>query len=110
MSIAFSGMASYPSLPIRRLVVHSYPGVIKAADAKRMTVFTGRRGRPVKKPRFVPADLVHQLARRLQAGGSARSRCSEPRPAWLRSRGLRLPGNFQAALVAGWKVRRDSTR
>jgi hypothetical protein len=91
-------MASYPSLPIRRLVVHSYPGVIKAADAKRMTVFTGRRGRPVKKPRFVPADLVHQLARRLQAGGSALSR------------GLRLPGNFQAALVAGWKGRRDSTR
>ena len=69
MSLTFSGMASYPSVPIRRLVVHSYPGGIKAADAERITVFTGRRGRPVMKPRFLPADLAHQLARRLQARG-----------------------------------------
>lgn len=26
-----------------------------------------RRGKPVKKPRFIPAQLAHQLARKLQA-------------------------------------------
>jgi hypothetical protein len=62
-------MASYPSVPIRRLVGHFYPGGIKDADAERITVFYGRRCRPVKKPRFLPADLAHQLARRLQARG-----------------------------------------
>ncbi len=30
-------------------------------------VFYGRRGRPVKKPRFIPAELAHELARKLQA-------------------------------------------
>lgn len=30
-------------------------------------VFYGRRGRPVKKPRFIPAPLAYELARRLQA-------------------------------------------
>jgi hypothetical protein len=29
--------------------------------------FYGRRGLPVKKPRFIPAPLAHQLARKLQA-------------------------------------------
>ena len=33
-----------------------------------MTGFTGRCGRlPVKKPRFIPAQLAHQLTRKLQA-------------------------------------------
>jgi hypothetical protein len=57
------------AVPIRRLVVHTDPDGIKAPDAERITAFTGRRGRPVKKPRFLPADLSHQLARRLQARG-----------------------------------------
>ncbi len=35
--------------------------------AMRITVFYGRRGRPVKKPRFIPAELAHQWARKLQA-------------------------------------------
>ncbi len=43
------------------------PGGIKAPDAERTTVFYGRRGRPSKKPRFIPAQLAHQLARKLQA-------------------------------------------
>lgn len=30
-------------------------------------VFYGRRGLPVKKPRFLPAELAHQLARKLSA-------------------------------------------
>ena len=39
----------------------------KVAAAERVTVFYGRRGKPVKKPRFLPAELAHQLARKLAA-------------------------------------------
>ena len=41
------------SVEIRQLVVHTYPGGIKAAGAERVTVFYGRRGKPVQKPRFL---------------------------------------------------------
>ncbi len=68
MSLAFLEMASpFPSCEIRQLLVHTYPGGIKAAGAERITVFYGRRGRPVKKARFLPAELAHQWARKLQA-------------------------------------------
>ncbi len=68
LSLAFSVMASpSPRCELRQLVVHVYPGGIKAHDAERLTVFYGRRGRPVKKPRFIPAELAFQLARKLQA-------------------------------------------
>jgi len=53
--------------PIRQLVLHSYPAGLKVAGAERITVFYGRRGRPVKQPRFLPAELAHQLARKLAA-------------------------------------------
>ncbi|MFN9428465.1 MAG: hypothetical protein ACK6CO_16000, partial [Cyanobacteriota bacterium] len=53
--------------PIRQLVLHSYPAGLKVAAAERVTVFYGRRGRPVKKPRFIPAERAHFWARRLQA-------------------------------------------
>jgi hypothetical protein len=53
--------------PIRQLVLHTYPAGQKVASAERLTVFYGRRGRPVKKPRFIPAELAHQLARKLIA-------------------------------------------
>ena len=53
--------------PIRQLVLHSYPAGLKVAAAERVTVFYGRRGKPVKKPRFLPAELAHQLARKLAA-------------------------------------------
>jgi hypothetical protein len=56
-----------PRCEIRQLVVHIYPGGIKAHDAERLTVFYGRCGRPVKKPRFIPAERAHFWARRLQA-------------------------------------------
>jgi hypothetical protein len=59
--------SSSPRCEIRQLAVFVYPGGIKAPDAERHTVFYGRRGRPVKKPRFIPAQLAHQLARKLQA-------------------------------------------
>ena len=68
VSLASDVMASFsPRCEIRQLAVFVYPGGIKAPDAERHTVFYGRRGRPVKKPRFIPAQLAHQLARRLQA-------------------------------------------
>ena len=53
--------------PIRQLVLHIYPGGCKVAGAERLTVFYGRRGRPVQKPRYIPAELAHQLARKLAA-------------------------------------------
>ena len=59
--------SSSPSCEIRQLLVHVYPSGSKASGAERLTVFYGRRGRPVKKPRFMPAALAHQWARKLQA-------------------------------------------
>ena len=59
--------SSFPCCEIRQLLVHVYPGGSKAPGAERITIFYGRRGRPVKKPRFIPAELAHQLARKLQA-------------------------------------------
>jgi len=68
VSLAFLVMASFsPRCEIRQLAVFVYPGGIKAPNAERITVFYGRRGKPVKKPRFIPAQLAHQLARKLQA-------------------------------------------
>jgi hypothetical protein len=68
VSLASFVMASFsPRCEIRQLAVFVYPGGIKAHDAERITVFYGRRGLPVKKPRFIPAQLAHQLARKLQA-------------------------------------------
>jgi len=61
VSLASFVMASfYPRCEIRQLAVYVYPGGIKAPNAERITVFYGRRGKPVKK-------LAHQLARKLQA-------------------------------------------
>ena len=65
--MATSFLCSPAAVEIRQLVVFVYPGGIKAPDAERITVFYGRRGRPVKKPRFIPAELGHKLARKLQA-------------------------------------------
>ena len=65
--MASSFLCSPASVEIRQLVVHTYPGGIKASNAERFTVFYGRQGKPVKKPRFLPAELAHQLARKLQA-------------------------------------------
>jgi hypothetical protein len=79
VSLAFLVMASLsPRCEIRQLAVFVYPGGIKSPDAERHVVFYGRRGRPVKKPRFIPAQLAHQLARKLQAKRSAPWRCCEP--------------------------------
>ena len=58
-----------PRCEIRRLLIHTYPGGTRSADQARITVFYGRRGRPVKKPRFIPAELAHHLARKLARRG-----------------------------------------
>ena len=55
------------SCPIRQLLVHIYPDGIKEAGAVRITQHYGRSGRPVKKPRFMPAARAYQLAAKLAA-------------------------------------------
>jgi hypothetical protein len=64
---SFVMASSSPRCEIRQLAVYVYLGGIKAHEAERHVVFYGRRGLPVKKPRFIPAQLAHQLARKLPA-------------------------------------------
>jgi hypothetical protein len=54
------------SCPIRALVLHVYPDGIKAFGHERITQPIGRRGKPVKKLRFIPAERAHALARQFQ--------------------------------------------
>ena len=58
-----------PRCEIRRLLIHTYAGGSRSPDQERITVFYCRRGKPVKKPRFIPAELAHQLARKLAGRG-----------------------------------------
>ena len=59
VSLALFVMASsFPCCEIRKLLVHVYPGGSKAGTTERITDFYGRRGRPVKKPRFI-RSLFH---------------------------------------------------
>ena len=68
VSLASLVMAAFsPRCEIRQLAGFVYPGGSKGPDTERQVVFHGRRGRPVKKPRFIPAELAHQWARKLQA-------------------------------------------
>lgn len=53
--------------PIRQGVVRTDPGNQKLASAERLVIVDGRRGLPVTKPRFLPAELAHPLARKLSA-------------------------------------------
>ena len=46
--------------------MHIYPDGIKAHGHERHTVHLGRRGKPVKKLRFMPMARAHALARKLQ--------------------------------------------
>ena len=55
-----------PRCEIRALVMHIYPDGIKAHGHERHTVHFGRRGKPVKKLRFMPMARAHALARKLQ--------------------------------------------
>jgi hypothetical protein len=65
---AFPSMAipSYPRCEISQLVVHFYPDGIKAYGHERQTLPHGRRGKPIEKMRFMPAERAHFWARKLQ--------------------------------------------
>ena len=55
-----------PSWEIRALVMHVYPDGIKAFGHERLDVLLGRRGKHVKKVRFMAMAKAHDLARKLQ--------------------------------------------
>jgi hypothetical protein len=56
-----------PVCEIRLLTVHRYePGVQKLGTAHRAIEHIGRRGKPVKKMRLIPAEKAFALARKLQ--------------------------------------------
>jgi hypothetical protein len=55
-----------PCCEIRFLVLHTYPDGIKAYGHERITTPIGRRGKPVKKLRLIPAEDAHAMARYFQ--------------------------------------------
>ena len=67
-SHALSSMAisKAPRCEIRCLVMHIYSDGIKAYGHERITQPIGRRGKPIKKLRYLPMARAHALARKLQ--------------------------------------------
>ena len=59
-------ISTAPRCEIRGLVMHVYPDGIKAYGHERHTVYLGRRGKPVRKLRFMPMARALELARKLQ--------------------------------------------
>jgi hypothetical protein len=55
-----------PRCEIRRVVVHFYPDGIKGGAYPCEQQFFGRRGKPVKMMRFVPAVKAFAIAKALQ--------------------------------------------
>ena len=56
-----------PVCEVRLLVVHRYPpGVRKRGTTPCEVAFLGRRGKPVKKMRLIPAEKAFAFARKLQ--------------------------------------------
>jgi hypothetical protein len=55
-----------PCCEIRTLVLHTYPDGIKAYGHERITPPIGRRGKPVKKLRLIPAEDAYAMARYFQ--------------------------------------------
>jgi len=56
-----------PVCEVRLLVVHRYPpGVQKLGTTPCEVEFLGRRGKPVKKMRLIPAEKAFAFARKLQ--------------------------------------------
>ena len=61
-----------PLCEIRFVVEHHYPEGVKGGAHPCEVRFFGKRGKPVKKMRLVPAEKAHEIARRLQgAKGSS---------------------------------------
>jgi hypothetical protein len=56
-----------PVCEVRLLVVHRYPpGVQKLGTTPCEVAFLGRRGKPVKKMRLIPAEKALAFARKMQ--------------------------------------------
>ena len=55
-----------PCCEIRFLVLHTYPDGIKAYGHERITTPIGRRGKPVKKLRLIPAEDAYAMAQYFQ--------------------------------------------
>ncbi len=68
-SLAIHPMAAPqgPVCELRLLMVHRYePGSVKLGSALLAVEHLGRRGKPVKKMRFIPAEKAFAFARKLQ--------------------------------------------
>ncbi len=56
-----------PVCEVRLLVVYQYqPGIKKSGSVPCAVEFLGRRGKPVKKMRLIPAEKALAFARKLQ--------------------------------------------
>lgn len=55
-----------PCCEIRCLLLQFHPDGIKAYGHERLTTPLGRRGKPVRKLRFIPAERAYALARQLK--------------------------------------------
>jgi hypothetical protein len=66
LALAITSRSADPRCEFRALVLPIYPDGIKAYGHQRLTVFVGRRGKPVFKLRFMPMARAHELARHLQ--------------------------------------------
>jgi hypothetical protein len=56
-----------PVCELRLLTIHRYaPGSRKGGQAPCAIEHLGRRGKPVRKQRFIPAEKAYAFARRLQ--------------------------------------------
>ena len=64
--VVFGARPTAPCCEIRFLVLHTYPDGIKAYGHERITTPIGRRGKPVKKLRLIPAEDAHAMARSFQ--------------------------------------------
>ena len=71
---------SAPSCEIRRVIVHFYPDGIKGGAHPCEQRFFGKRGKPVKKIRFVPAEKAFAIARKLQGTRGGKGRFSVRQP------------------------------
>ena len=55
-----------PSCEIRCVIEHHYPEGRKGGYSPCEVRYFGKRGKPVKKLRFMPAAKAHEIARKLQ--------------------------------------------
>jgi hypothetical protein len=76
-SIPAMAIPQGPVCEIRLLIVHRYaPGIRKSGSAPCAVEHVGRRGKPVKKMRLIPAEKAFAFARKLQgAPGCTVSAC-----------------------------------